>query len=198
MRQPQQLGLPHLLQLVLIAGAASAASNWTAASDGVIVSVDTASFSYSVAVGGMGWLSDGRVAVQCGGARYCSECGNLTGGPVTVINGTAPALGAFSAIQRIWTAGSCTALTTSIRQYASSGAIDFVTEVSAQGARGTMTAGPGGSPAALANHPVTEFPSLALINVLPPPPPPPPPPRISPFKLPLFRATFPQNTGDFW
>ena len=88
------------------------------------------------------------MALQCGGQRYSSagkwverssrreyQAGNLTGGEIVVVNGTDPTLGAYSAIQRTWTASSCTALTTSIRQYAGGG-IEFVTEVSAQGARG--------------------------------------------------------------
>ena len=50
--------------------------------------------------------------------------------------------------------------------------------IAAKGARGTATGH--GSSAAAGQIPVTEFPSLALPNVLPPPPPPPPPPPFPP------------------
>eukprot|EP01044_Picomonas_judraskeda_P018927 COSAG03_NODE_3869_length_1785_cov_7.220641_2_plen_348_part_00 len=51
--------------------------------------------------------------------------------------------------------------------------------MSGTGAQGTVTE-PGTKPVTAGNRPVTEFPSLALPNVLPPPPPPPPPPPFPP------------------
>jgi hypothetical protein len=171
--------MPSLLLLLLLPSLVHAAANWTATSGPVVVSVDRASFAYSVALNGRPWLGDGEVALQCGGHRYCSECGNLTGGPVTIVNGSDRALGAFDAIERTWTAGTCTALTTSIRQYVATATIEFVSEVSAAGAKGTVTE-PGATPVTASNRPVTEFPSLMLPNVLPPPPPPPPPPPFPP------------------
>eukprot|EP01051_Picozoa_sp_SAG22_P034098 SAG22_NODE_15288_length_352_cov_0.920949_1_plen_65_part_10 len=65
-----------------------------------------------------------------------------------MVSGSDPELGAFAAIQRRWTAGICTALTTSIRHYygggggggGGGGSIEFVTEVSAKGVGGTATA----------------------------------------------------------
>ena len=84
---------------------AAAAQQWTAASGPVTVSVDTGSFAYAVSVAGGGqWLADGQVAMTCGGLRYTSSGGgnDLTGGAITLANGTDPALGGSSAVQRTW------------------------------------------------------------------------------------------------
>jgi hypothetical protein len=182
-----------LAALVAAGVGAGAAATWTAVSGPVVVSVDTASFAYSVAIGkDQPWLVGGQVAIICGGRRYSSASGlaaatpglappapsALIGGAVTVANGTSK-LGGYSAVQRTWTAGMCSAITTSIRQYhGGSGVIEFVSEISAKGAKGTATGH--GNSAAAGQAPVTEFPSLALPNVLPPPPPPPPPPPFPP------------------
>eukprot|EP01047_Picozoa_sp_COSAG01_P015113 COSAG01_NODE_751_length_13837_cov_78.727981_1_plen_557_part_00 len=176
-----------LAMLVALQRLALTTSSWTAESGPARVTVDRQTFDYSVSVAGSPWLGGGQVALQCGGQRYSStgkwvernsrreyQAGNLTGGEIAVANGTDPTLGAYSAIQRHWTAGTCMALITSIRQY-TGGGIEFVTEVSAQGARGTVTE-PGAKPVVAGNKPVTEFPSFTLPNVQPPPPPAPPPP----------------------
>ena len=92
--------------------------------------------------------------------RFCSKAGNLSGGEVVVVNGTDPTLGDFTAIQRTWVAGACTAMTTSIRQYQRHG-IEFVTRISTQGANDTATER-GQKPVISGNKPVTEFPSLFL------------------------------------
>ena len=92
-----------VLGLGLAAGAEHA--TWTATSGPVTVSVDTGSFAYGVDVAGGGqWLADGQVAMTCGGQRYSTSGGtnNLTGGAITVFNGTDRTLGDFSAVQRTW------------------------------------------------------------------------------------------------
>jgi hypothetical protein len=86
--------------------------------------------------------------------------GNLVGAAIVVVNGTDPVLGPFTAVQRTWTAGNCTSITTSIRQYrGAAGGIEFVTEVGAAGAGGTAT-----EPklAVAGTRLATEFPSFAL------------------------------------
>ena len=95
------LGLLGLATLT--AAGADQADLWTAASGPVTVSVDRVSFAYSIKVLGSGkWLANGQVAMTCGGRRYTSgtDGNNLTGGEITMINGTDPNMGGFSAVQR--------------------------------------------------------------------------------------------------
>ena len=141
---------------------ASSNSNppWVATSGPVTVAVDRTNFRYSVTVdGGEAWLADGRVAIQCGGERFSSTT-NLTGGTIRVVNGSCAGLGTFIAIERTWTAGTCTSLTTSIRQFAR-GAIEFATRLSGRGASRTNVSEPG-TPVLVGTKLATEFPSFAL------------------------------------
>lgn len=149
---------------------ASEQPDWHASSGPAVVTVDTATFAYSLTVGGMQWLSDGQVAVTCGGERFVSSSSvvagtsgvahPLVGGKVSTIDGVDPALGKFSSVQRTWTAGECGALTTEIRHYnAPPFGIEFVTRVSEAGMNGTAT-----EPklTVTSNHPATEFPNFAI------------------------------------
>ena len=111
---------------------------WIATTGPLTVSVSPSTLEYSVSVGTNTWLANGSVAVQCAGRRYCSLDGNLTGGGITAFNGSDPTLGPYAAIQRTWTAATCTAITTAVRNY-QRGGIEFVTSISAAGADGTST-----------------------------------------------------------
>lgn len=133
---------------------------WVAQSGPVVVSVDPQTFRYSIAVGNHSWLTDGQAAVHCGGFRYCSAAGNLTGGAISVVKGTHPRLGPFDAIQRTWHAGACTEMMTSVRQYAEGG-VEFLTTLSAKGAAGTATETQA-LPVKSGTRLATEFPSMAL------------------------------------
>ena len=132
---------------------------WSAVDGPVTVTVSTTTFEYSVSVAGVAWLTDGTVAFQCGGQKYSSRNGNLTGGPISELNGTDTMLGGYSSIQRTWAALNCSSITTSVRQYKTG--IEFVTTVSTQGAQGTATEA---KLVVAGNRPSTEFPNFALPN----------------------------------
>jgi hypothetical protein len=154
------------------------ATSWTAHSDIAAVTVDTESFAYNITVGGKAWLTDGLVAIQCGGKRFdSSPDGNLVGGAIDVINSTDPKLGPYEAVRRQWTTSfPCATLVTEVRSYRQ-GTIEFVTNLPG-GANGTATE----SKLCDRNHclTATEFPSLLLPGAPPPPPPPGPTPPPSP------------------
>jgi hypothetical protein len=166
-----------LAVLGLILPSISAVS-WIARSDAAAVTVDTRSFSYDIAIGGNTWLTEGLVAIQCGGKRFDSTVdGKLDGGPIRVINSTDAKMGAYEAVSRQWTTATpCAKLITEVRWYHAHGMIEFVTRLP-EGANGTATQLKLCDRNCLTS---TEFPSFLLPGVPPPSPPrptPPPSPR---------------------
>jgi len=101
----------------------AAAAAFVARSGDATVTVDTATFGYSIALRGAEILTDGSVAMQCNGARFDAADGSLVGGPVTLATGTDAALGAFRCVTRTWTfrggrsQGNFMELITEVREY---------------------------------------------------------------------------------
>ena len=143
---------------------------WTAGSR-LTVSVDLRTFNYSASIqgGSTPWLTEGAVALQCGGERYATNGGHaLVGsGATKKISGQDATLGPYQGVERAWRAGSCAELLTTIRYYSELDAFDFLTRLGSGGANGTATSPLSVRQTARLGRPVaintsTEFPSFVL------------------------------------
>lgn len=105
----------------------------------VVVTVSATSFTpYTVSMGGTPWLTDGSVAITCGGARYSADDNSLQPVQSPVSWSGSDHAGAFIAIEQQWQAGTCAPLNTSVRYYPGTDAFEFVTTLP-DGATGTST-----------------------------------------------------------
>lgn len=130
-----------------------------------VVTVPAQFTGYSVRVRNQTWLTDGAVALQCGGTRYSTTAGTLLLLSNQDSTGTDPKLGRWDAVTAEWSAGDCTTLTTSIVYFVTRDVFDFRTIVGANGANDTNTL-----PASARSHgsfykplaasTATEFPSF--------------------------------------
>ena len=71
-----------------LALSSAAAAAWTCASPPALLTVDTATLSYSVAVAGVPWLTDGAVAARAGGTVFSSTASPSGGGLCSPIPNT--------------------------------------------------------------------------------------------------------------
>ena len=97
-------------------------SAWTAHSGASAVTVHEGTFAYRIRVSNQTWLSDGGVALQCGGRRFSAGGATrgtpLVGGLVTVASGHDPIFGTFDVIARQWGAPGCGSILTETRHFA--------------------------------------------------------------------------------
>ena len=132
-----------LLAVAVAAPVVAAAASWTRGK-GASVSVDPATFAYSIdspGATGACALATGGVSLNCDGAHYSSTDGGLKlSGRPALSTGTDPKLGPFEAIGAAWAASKpACGVHTEIRYFASVDAIVFAANFSASGVPRTNT-----------------------------------------------------------